>query len=119
MDSISDRLQHAMLNKGMSYGELSEVTGIPKSALHRYINGDTEKVPVDRISTIALALGVSTAYLLGWEDADSRDEDPDIRRIERARNSMTPRDRQRMMKMLEAAFDEYFDDTFVDTDKNE
>ncbi|WP_432354705.1 helix-turn-helix domain-containing protein [Anaerotruncus rubiinfantis] len=68
MESISDKLQRAMADVGISYGELSEITGIPKSALHRYICGDTEKVPIDRLKTIATALGISAAYLMGWED---------------------------------------------------
>lgn len=67
MNNISEKLQQAMEEKDISYGALSDITGIPKSALHRYINGDTEKVPIDRIKLIANALGISAAYVMGWE----------------------------------------------------
>lgn len=38
------------------------------------------------------------------------EKDEDIRRIERARNKMTPDDKRKMMKILEASFEDYFDD---------
>ena len=53
---------------GLSYGELSALTGISKSALQRYATGETGKIPPDRIEAIARAAGVSAAYLLGWAD---------------------------------------------------
>ena len=36
--------------------------------------------------------------------------DDDIRRIERARRKMDPKNKEKMMKILRSAFDEYFDD---------
>jgi len=39
-----------------------------------------------------------------------KSDDEDIRRIERARKNMTDQDKKRMMKILEASFDEAFDD---------
>jgi len=37
-------------------------------------------------------------------------DDDDIRRIERARRKMDPKNKEKMMKILRSAFDEYFDD---------
>lgn len=54
----------------MSYGELAALTGIPKSALQRYATGATTKLPLPRLEAIASALGVSAAYLMGWEEAE-------------------------------------------------
>lgn len=61
------KILHAMNEKQVSYGELSAMTGIPKSALQRYATGETEKIPLPRIEQIANALDISAAYLLGWE----------------------------------------------------
>ncbi len=67
MSDISKRILDILLNKEISYGELAEKTGIPKSALQRYATGQTEKIPIDRLEKIAAAIGTSAAYLMGWE----------------------------------------------------
>lgn len=68
MSKISDRLYNLIVEKGLSYGELSKLTGIPKSALQRYATGETEKIPIDRIETMAKALNSSATFIMGWED---------------------------------------------------
>lgn len=64
---ICDRLRNLIEIKNISYGELSKSTGIPKSALHRYATGETLKIPLDRIESIAKVLGVSAAWIMGWD----------------------------------------------------
>ena len=66
MSEISQRIIAAMRNADLSYGELSKITNIPKSALQRYATGATEKIPLDRIDAIAKATNVTSAFLLGW-----------------------------------------------------
>lgn len=68
MSEISERILEAITSKEMSYGELSKLTGIPKSALQRYATGQTEKIPIDRLEAIANALGVDVAFLMGWSE---------------------------------------------------
>ena len=75
MSEISNRLYAALETSGYSYGELSKLTGIPKSALQRYATGETEKIPLDRLEKMANALGVSSAYLMGWEDQEPTKEE--------------------------------------------
>lgn len=68
MSELSQRILDIILSKEISYGELSEKTGIPKSALQRYATGETEKIPIDRLQTIAKAIGTTASYLMGWEN---------------------------------------------------
>lgn len=70
MSDISNRILQLITDKKMSYSDLSKHTGIPKSALQRYATGETPKIPLDRLELIAGALGVSAAYLMGWENRD-------------------------------------------------
>lgn len=65
---ISYRLKKAIDESGLTFYELQEKTGIPKSAIQRYASGNTEKLPIDRVKAIAKATGVSAAYLMGWEE---------------------------------------------------
>ena len=63
MNGMSRRILELIELKEISYRELSDITGIPKSALQRYATGTTPKIPFERITLIAKALGVSTDYI--------------------------------------------------------
>lgn len=77
MNEIAARLAAAIKKKGLSTRELGDRTGVPKSAIHRYAAGKTERIPVDRLERLASMLDVSTAYLLGWVDDASTTILPD------------------------------------------
>ena len=47
MTTVSDRIRAQMERLSMSYGELSQLTGLSKSAVHRYATGGTDKVPTE------------------------------------------------------------------------
>lgn len=67
MNETAKRLSALIQETGMTYRDLSEMTGIPKSAIQRYATGGTEKIPVDRIIKLAGALGTTPESLLGWD----------------------------------------------------
>ena len=69
MKALSQRIRVLIQVQQASFRELSEKTGIPKSAIQRYATGETTKIPLDRVTLLAQALGVTPAYLMGWEDA--------------------------------------------------
>lgn len=71
LKQIFERLQKAMSESNLSYGEIANITNIPKSAVHRYISGETPKIPLDRLKLLAKALNVTPAYLMGWENTDN------------------------------------------------
>jgi transcriptional regulator with XRE-family HTH domain len=68
---LKDRLREALDDAGMKPIELSERAGIPKSMISYYLNGKTTP-KADRIYTISVALGVSEAWLLGYDVPKSR-----------------------------------------------
>ena len=63
MSEMGNLLLSIMREKGLSYGILSNMTGISKATLQRYVSGTTENIPYDRLEKIAKALGVNTGYL--------------------------------------------------------
>ena len=67
LNDISMRLLEAVKNSNYSYGELSKLTGIPKSAIQRYATGETEKIPLDRLQALAPVLGTTAEHILGWD----------------------------------------------------
>ena len=66
--TVSDRIRAQMQLRNLSYGELAAATGLAKSAVHRYATGQTDKVPTEALEKLARALGVTPAYLTGWDE---------------------------------------------------
>lgn len=63
---IKDRLNEAMRLRGLTGSELAEKSGLNKSSVSRYLNG--ENVPRSlAIGKMAKALDVSPAWLLGYD----------------------------------------------------
>ena len=111
MNEIATKLSAAIAASKLSYGELSKLTLIPKSAIQRYATGTTEKIPVERLRALASALGLSLSALTPWEEAaPARDELPEITMIARAGQKMSPERRQDMLRLLQIAFPEEFRD---------
>lgn len=71
MNDIAKKIYDEMYKQKMSYAELSRITGISKSALQRYVTGETGKMPLPRLEAIAKALDVLPEYLIGWEEKKS------------------------------------------------
>lgn len=88
---------------------------------------NTGKAPKQELLLkIADYFGVTTDYLLTGEETKKaptqegeRWDDPEIYRIQRARKNMTPAEKQKMMNILKASFEDYFSDDYIDDDVDE
>lgn len=67
MSNFVSRLKEILEAKDISQAELSRMTGIRQSSLSGYMLG-TYEPKQDKIGIIARALGVSPAYLMGWDE---------------------------------------------------
>lgn len=68
---LKDRLREALQDAGMKPIELSERTNISKSMISYYLSGKT-KPKADRIFIISAALGVTEAWLMGYDVPKTR-----------------------------------------------
>lgn len=66
---VSENLKKIIKDKNISYGELSKITGIPKTTIQRYAVGTTKKIPIDAIQKLELALNDKISSTL--DDLDS------------------------------------------------
>ncbi len=66
--SIGTQIKNERLRKGYTLEELAKQVGTSKQTIQRYETGTISNIPSDKIEAIAVALGVSPAYLMGWED---------------------------------------------------
>ena len=67
VDIWTKRLMELFDQSNTTYREISKATGIPISALHRYITGASENIPLDRLTQLAKYFNVKSEYLMGWE----------------------------------------------------
>lgn len=67
LTELITRLKNQRIKLGYSYQDLANITNISKSTLQRYETGFIKKVPITQIDILAKALGVSPAYLMGWD----------------------------------------------------
>lgn len=108
---IVERLKECIDASHMSYLELEKKTGIAKSSINRYANGETKKIPVDAIQAIATAVGVDAAYIMGWdvennteysfiEETAAQNERPLVRKV---LNAIAELDDENLQKALDFA----------------
>ena len=79
--TVGDRIRKQRDLTGMTQTELAEKVKISKQTLYKYENNIVTNVPSDKIESIAEALNVSPAYLMGWEknlSEENADLIPDI-----------------------------------------
>ena len=130
MSEFKDIILKLRNEKGFTQEKLAEVLGTSKSTVGMWEMG--ERFPSKELyEAIADYFNVDIDYLYGRTeirkkihfennstDQMSVSSDPDIRRIERARNNMTQKDRDKMMKVLAASFEDYFGDDYIDDDND-
>lgn len=68
--TIGERIKTAREAKGMSQEDLGKSFGATKQTVYKYETGIITNIPLDNLEKMAVALGVSSAYLAGWENTD-------------------------------------------------
>ena len=103
------RIRELRKRDNMSQEALAGKLGVSRSAVAMWEAGRSEP-DTDKLIALAALFRVSVDYLLQQDLRDGDQEAADIRLIERARRAMTPVEKDRMMKILKASFEEYFKD---------
>lgn len=68
--SIGKKIKEKRLAKGYTLEELAKKVGTSKQTIFRYETEAISNIPSDRIELLAVALGTTPSYLMGWEDED-------------------------------------------------
>ena len=68
INAVSERIKLRRKELGLSYQELSNRTGIPKSTLQRYETGSIRSIPLDKLGTLASGLETTAMFIIGQEE---------------------------------------------------
>lgn len=71
--TIGQRIKKRRKEIGINADYLAEKLGVSRSTVFRYESGDIEKMPIDIIKPIAMALHTNPVYLLGWDDSEDEE----------------------------------------------
>lgn len=71
MTTIGARLRQARTEKHMTLEEVAKVVKVSRQTIQRYESGIIGNIPSDKIELLAIALGVTPAYIMGWKPTPS------------------------------------------------
>lgn len=116
---LGDKVKFLRKQMNITQQKLAETIGVSQSTIGM-IEGNKQGASNDTLIKLASVLNTTVDYLLSnsieetastnFDNENEMNYDDDIRRIERARKKMDPKNKEKMMQILRSAFDEYFDD---------
>lgn len=69
--TIGERIRYRRKQLGLSADDLAAKLNKNRATIYRYESDEIEKLPASVLESLALALDVTPAYLMGWEDNDT------------------------------------------------
>lgn len=109
MSILSDRIKSEMQRNSLTLLEIEKRTGIKKSSMQRYASGETGKIPLSAIEKLAELFGVSSEYLMGWDEKENSPSEPVLTEGEKMLLElfrMVPEDKQPfVIQMIKVAID--------------
>ena len=76
MDELSTKIKQLRIEKGLTLQDIGDKVGVGKSTVRKWENGIIENMRRDKIAKLADALGVSPAFLMGWENNQTSEPSP-------------------------------------------
>jgi transcriptional regulator with XRE-family HTH domain len=67
-EGLSERLQYSRKSAGLTQVSLARASGVPQNTISRIELGRNDETSTGTLKKLALALNVSTDYLLGLKD---------------------------------------------------
>ncbi|MGZ2417161.1 transcriptional regulator with XRE-family HTH domain [Staphylococcus caledonicus] len=93
---FSKRMKQSREKRGITLAELGRKIGKTEATVQRYESGNIKNLKNDTIESIANALNVNPAYLMGWIDED-KDNDEVQHRAAHLEGELTDDEWQRVL----------------------
>ncbi len=74
--AINIELKNQRVKLGYTMAELAKMVGVSEATISRWESGDIANMKRDKISSLAKALQVTPAFIMGWEDEPNGPSNP-------------------------------------------
>lgn len=76
-EDMSRKIKELRKERGLTLEQVAEVVGVGKSTVRKWETGMIANMRRDKIADLAMALGTTPAYLMGWtEEPTERQKNP-------------------------------------------
>lgn len=75
-NELSRKIKELRLEKNMTLEEVGKIVGVGKSTVRKWETGMIANMGRDKIALLAHALGVTPAYLMGWNEEQKTSNSP-------------------------------------------
>lgn len=114
MSLSGDRIRECRILNHLTQDDVARYLGIGKQAVYKYESGAVTNIPLENLEKMATLFNSTPEYLAGWTDdtVEEKVNEPhtnEARIISGGIDKMSPERRQRALKLLQAAFEEFSD----------
>lgn len=71
---MAQRIKELRQEKGLTLEQVADVVGVGRSTVRKWETGMIANMRRDKIADLAKALGTTPAYLMGWDEDDTKNE---------------------------------------------
>lgn len=72
---LSRKIKELRLVRDMTLEQVANIVGVGKSTVRKWETGDISNMRIDKVDSLAKALGVSPVYLMGWNPTETKTPD--------------------------------------------
>lgn len=73
-EGMAQRIKALRLEKGLTLEQVADVVGVGRSTVRKWETGMIANMRRDKIADLAKALGTTPAYLMGWDEEETKKE---------------------------------------------
>ena len=75
-EGMAQRIKALRQERGLTLEQVADVVGVGKSTVRKWETGMIANMKRDKIAALAKALGTTPAYLMGWKEAEEKNNSP-------------------------------------------
>lgn len=76
LGGMAQRIKELRQQRGLTLEQVATIVGVGKSTVRKWETGMIANMKRDKIASLAMALGTTPAYLMGWEETEETKEIP-------------------------------------------
>lgn len=121
MNTTGNRIRELRLKNRLTLDDVARHLGVGRQAIYKYEQGTVTNIPLENMEKMAELFGTTPGYLAGW--TEDHPDDPlqntqahtrEARFISAGVDKMPPEEREKVLKILQTVFVDYFKEDHSD-----